>query len=132
MNRRKIAAIGATLAVAAAAGSVATLTLVHSGSAVAASSATSQDISCVPVQVVVFTTAPRMHVRCASAVGGIVYFAQSTSNSALASRVLAVLTTAQVAGRTLVIRYNPADTSGAAIGCLVSDCRLIQAVGFGR
>lgn len=133
MNRRTLAAV-ATVVIAAAAISGIGVGLVRSGSASAAPAAArvSKDISCVPVQVVVFTTAPRMHVRCAAAVGGIVYFAQSTSNSALAARVLSLLTTAQVAGRTLVIRYDPADTSGASIGCLVGDCRLIQAVGFGK
>jgi len=92
----------------------------------------STDISCVPTQVVVFTTAPRFHVKCAAAVGGISYFALSTADSAQAGRVLSILTTAQVAGRTLVIRYDPADQSGASIGCQVNDCRLIQAAGFGQ
>jgi hypothetical protein len=134
MNLGKMAVLVTAVAATVAAASAAGVSLVRSETARAAPKASriSKDISCVPVQVVVFTTAPRMHVRCASAVGGIVYFAQSTSNSSLAARVLSLLTTAQVAGRTLVIRYDPADTSGAAIGCLISDCRLIQAVGFGR
>jgi hypothetical protein len=80
----------------------------------------------------VMTYAARIHVRCAASVGGIRYFALSTSDAANAARVLSVLTTAQVAGRTLTILYDPADISGAQIGCLVADCRLIQAAGFGQ
>ena len=94
-------------------------------------SGTPVDISCTPAQVAVFADAPRLHVRCAASVGGILYFALSTSDAAQAARVLSVLTTAQVAGRTLIIRYDPADLSGASIGCQVNDCRLIRAAGFG-
>jgi hypothetical protein len=92
-----------------------------------------RDTLCVPVQVAVWANAPRIHVRCASAVGGgIQYFALSTSDSALAARVLSVMTTAQVAGRTLDITFDPSDLSGASIGCLTTDCRLIEAISFGR
>jgi hypothetical protein len=87
-------------------------------------------INCTPVQVAAYQQ--RLHVRCAAAVGGISFFALGTQDAANASRVLAVLTAAQVAGRTLNILYDPADQSGAAIGCLTSDCRLIHAAGFGR
>jgi hypothetical protein len=86
--------------------------------------------SCTPVQIVTYTS--RVHVRCAAAVGGITFFATSTENAANAARMLSVITSAQIAGRTLTILYDPADMSGAAIGCLASDCRLIQAVGFGQ
>jgi hypothetical protein len=71
-------------------------------------------------------------VRCAAPVGNIRYFAVSTSDQAQAARVLSVINTALVAGRTLVINYDPMDLNGAAIGCLTSDCRLIRAVGFGK
>ena len=100
------------------------------GSGIAA--AAFNDISCTPVQVAVFTNASRLHVRCAASVGGISFFALSTVNAPLAARVLSILTTAQVAGRTLGIRYNPADTSGTSIGCEASDCRLIVEVWFGQ
>jgi hypothetical protein len=93
---------------------------------------TTIDVSCVPIQVAVFTNAPRLHVRCAASVGGIIYFALSTADSPLAARVLSILTTAQVAGRTLGIRYDPADTSGTSIGCQANDCRLIDEVWFGQ
>ena len=65
-------------------------------------------------------------------IGGIFFFAVSTQDAQFAARVLSVITTAQVAGRTLTILYDPADLSGAAIGCQNNDCRLIRAVGFGQ
>jgi hypothetical protein len=86
--------------------------------------------ACVPVDVAAFQS--RIHVRCASSVGGISFFAASTQDAAHAARLLAVLTAAQIAGRTLNVLFEPADQSGAAIGCSVSDCRLIRAAGFGR
>ena len=87
-------------------------------------------VSCTPVQVMTYQG--RVHVRCSAAVGGIVFFAVSTQDTAFAARVLSLLTTAQVAGRTITILFDPADLSGAAIGCQNSDCRLIRAVGFGQ
>lgn len=87
-------------------------------------------VSCTPVSIVTYQV--RVHVRCAAPVGGILFFAVSTQNSAFAARVLSVIATAQVAGRTLSILYEPTDLSGAAIGCQTNDCRLIRAVGFGQ
>jgi len=87
-------------------------------------------VSCTPVQVMTFQG--RIHVRCAASIGGIFFFAVSTQDAQFAARVLSVITTAQVAGRTLTILYDPADLSGAAIGCQNNDCRLIRAVGFGQ
>jgi len=87
-------------------------------------------ISCTPVQIVTYQL--RLHVRCAAAVGGVSFFAAGTQDSAFAARVLSVITAAQVAGRTLTILFDPADQSGASIGCLTTDCRLIRAVGFGQ
>lgn len=94
------------------------------------STAASVDISCVPVQVSVFPG--RIHVRCSAAVGGISYFAIPASDGEYLNRALSLLTTAQVAGRTLTIRYDPADTSGASYGCQSNDCRPIQSVAFGQ
>ena len=85
--------------------------------------------SCTPVGIATYQT--RVHVRCAAAVGGITFFAAATQDAAYAARVLSVVTAAQVAGRTLNILFDPADQSGAAIGCLTTDCRLIRAAGFG-
>jgi hypothetical protein len=86
--------------------------------------------SCTPNQVMTYSQ--RIHVRCASAIGKISYFALSTQNAQLAARTLSVISTAQVAGRTLTVLYDPADLTGASIGCLTSDCRLIHAIGFGQ
>ena len=97
-----------------------------------AAQAAAVDVSCTPDEVIVFTTAPRLHVRCTAPVGNIRYFAISTSDQAQAARVLSVINTTLVAGRNLTIRYDPADLSGASIGCLNADCRLIRAIGFGK
>jgi hypothetical protein len=84
---------------------------------------------CTPANVAVFEE--RVHVKCtASAPGGIRYFAKATADADAAARVLSLLSIAQVTGRTLDIRYDPADTSGATIGCQANDCRLIVAVGL--
>ncbi len=91
---------------------------------------TSTWVSCVPVGIMTYSS--RVHVQCQTAISGINYFAASTSNASNAARILSVITAAQVAGRTLSVLYDPADTSGASIGCEVNSCRLIQAVGFGQ
>ena len=87
-------------------------------------------VSCVPVGIVTYTS--RVHVECQTAISGVKFFAASTADGANVARVLSVITAAQVAGRTLSVLYDPADTSGTSIGCLAADCRLIQAVGFGQ
>lgn len=89
-----------------------------------------KDINCSPVHVVVWVGS-RVHVQCASSIGGIRYFALPLSSSSV-NQVLALLNSAQVAGRTLSITYDSSDTSGSAFGCAASDCRTIQAVGFGN
>jgi hypothetical protein len=84
---------------------------------------------CTPANVAVFDE--RVHVKCtASAPDGIRFFAKATADADAAARVLSLLSIAQVTGRTLDIRYDPADTSGATIGCQPNDCRLILAVGL--
>ena len=89
-------------------------------------------VSCTPIGIQVYPAYGRLHVRCSQSYSGVSFFALSTKNSAEAARVLSVITSAQVAGRTLSILYDPADTSGSAIGCQVADCRLIKSVGFGQ
>jgi hypothetical protein len=69
----------------------------------------------------------RIHVRCNPGDGAIAFFALSVANPD-ASRVLSVAATAVAARRPLEILYDPNDLSGAAIGCLNADCRLIQGV----
>lgn len=80
--------------------------------------------TCTPIRVAVFNN--RVHVRCSTPVNGIVYFAASTQNQNRVSRQLALMSMALASGRPLAIEYDPADTSGTAIGCLASDCRLIR------
>ena len=88
------------------------------------------EASCVPTQVAVFIN--RIHVRCTAAVGGIQYFALGTTDQAFSSRVLTILTTAQVAGRTIGIDFEPSDTTGSSFGCRPADCRIIRGVWFGQ
>ncbi|MFD0363042.1 hypothetical protein ACFQZZ_16480 [Nocardia sp. GCM10030253] len=87
-------------------------------------------ITCTPIGVATYKD--RVHVRCAAAVGGIRFFAVSTSDAAHAARILSVISTAQAAGRTLGIDYDPADTRGTSFGCQSHDCRTIISVGFGQ
>ena len=79
---------------------------------------------CISRGVAVFSN--RIHVECTvPANSRIRFFALGTSDSAHTARILTVLTMAHVHGKPLAIEYNPNDTSGAAIGCQTSDCRLI-------
>jgi hypothetical protein len=110
---------------------VAALAIIAGGLAMRPAAAAPIDVFCTPNQVVVFTEEPRLHVRCEESFGGIIYFATSTTDAAQAARILSLIQTALVAGRTLIINYDPNDLSGAAIGCLTHDCRLIRRIGFG-
>ncbi len=92
--------------------------------------AVNQWASCRPNQVMVFDN--RIHVECAAAVGRIKFFAFPTNDSAKSSRMLSILSTAQVAGRNVLVLFEPTDASGPAYGCLASDCRPIIAAGFGN
>ncbi len=84
--------------------------------------------TCTPSNLAVYDT--RVHVKCAESVGGIQWFAASTADSAKAARVLSVINSAMVTGRTLFINYVPTDTSGASFGCQANDCRIITGIGF--
>jgi hypothetical protein len=85
-------------------------------------------ISCTPENIATYDV--RVHVKCSAAVGGIQFFAAPTSDPENAARILSVISTARVAGRTLSILYDPDDLSGASYGCLTDDCRPISAVAF--
>ncbi len=117
--RLKLSAVAASLAVGSGA-------LFSVSSARAAPT----DTLCTPVQVVDWGA--RVHVRCSAAVGGVIYFATATADTQHAARVLALVSTALVAGRTLIINFDPEDTSGASFGCQANDCRTIRAIGFGQ
>jgi hypothetical protein len=73
----------------------------------------------------------RIHVLCNPGDGAIVFFALSVANPDT-SRVFSLVETAVAARRPLGITYDPNDLSGAAIGCINSNCRLIQAIGLER
>lgn len=82
---------------------------------------------CTPARVGVFNN--RVHVRCTVANAGILYYAFPTKDQAAVARVLAILNSAILTGRSLYIFNDPADTtSGPPISCQASDCRLILAL----
>ena len=84
--------------------------------------------SCKSVDVTTFPE--RVHVRCSTAAsGGIIFFAVPTANNEHAARILSTLLAGHISGRTLVIGYDPTDTSGAAFGCATNDCRRLLYVG---
>jgi hypothetical protein len=89
-------------------------------------------VSCTPNEVMAYTDSERIHVLCAESFNGVRYFALGTEDAASVARILSVLTTAQVAGRTLSILYDTDDVSGESIGCNPADCRLILGAGFGQ
>jgi hypothetical protein len=77
---------------------------------------------CTPT--LVGTLVSRVHVRCATPVsGGVIFFAVRVGDAAFADRFLEVASDALVAQRTLVIQYDPSDTSGPTWGCPIVECR---------
>lgn len=83
--------------------------------------------TCTPARVGVFSN--RVHVRCTVANAGILYYAFPTKDQAAVARVLTVLNSALLSGRSLTILNDPADTtSGPPVSCQASDCRLILAL----
>lgn len=88
--------------------------------------------ACTPTGVASFDT--RIHVRCSTPytyydVGGspssIYWFAFPNRDSATASRMLSLATSAQLAGKNLAIFFNPDDLSGGSWGCQTGDCRVM-------
>jgi hypothetical protein len=69
----------------------------------------------------------RIHVLCNPGDGQIAFFALSVGNPD-ASRVLSLAETAVASRLPLQIMYDPNDLSGTAIGCLATNCRLIQGI----
>jgi hypothetical protein len=57
----------------------------------------------------------------------IFWFAYPTSDSGNASRMLSLFETAKATGSTVTFYFDSSDLSGAAYGCLNSDCRAIWA-----
>jgi hypothetical protein len=81
---------------------------------------------CTPSNVAEFGN--RIHVHCTTAVSGISYFAVATSNVNRAAHALSLFSIAIASGRDLRIYYDPANTSGTAVGCQAADCRLADGV----
>jgi hypothetical protein len=90
-------------------------------------SASANDLTCSPVEVAVFPKS-RVHVRCVSGDGPILFFAVSVADSGDANRVLSITSAALLAKRELIILYDRNDVSGGSIGCLADNCRLIQGI----
>jgi hypothetical protein len=79
---------------------------------------------CTSVGVAVYPE--RIHVECSPATpAGIRFFALGTSHSSHTARILSILSMAHVTGKPIYILYDQGDTSGTAIGCADTDCRLI-------
>jgi hypothetical protein len=82
---------------------------------------------CTPTEVAAFGN--RVHIRCASAVNGFVFFAVPSADADLSNKVLSLGATAVVFNHDLEILHDPADTtSGPQFGCLASDCRPILGI----
>ncbi len=80
---------------------------------------------CTPDNVAAFTN--RVHVHCTVAYNGTIqWFAYCSANdSATASRMLSVFTTAKALGGHIGLYFDPNDTSGTSCGCASGDCRVI-------
>jgi hypothetical protein len=89
--------------------------------------AAEKTFTCTPVNVAVFPKS-RVHVRCSPGDGAIEYFALGLSSQDDANRALSIAATALTAKRNLIIWYDPSDLSGAGIGCLNANCRLIGGI----
>lgn len=92
--------------------------------------AADQSALCRPVEVMAW--ANRVHVRCELPVApNIVYLAASAQPDVrFATRVVALAAVAQASQKTLVIRFDPADSTGPGFGCLAHDCRPLTAIGL--
>jgi hypothetical protein len=85
-------------------------------------SAQATTADCTPT--LVGTVLARVHVRCAAPVsGGVIFFAARTGDMPFADRFLKLASDALIAKRTLVIHYDPNDTSGPTWGCAIVECR---------
>jgi hypothetical protein len=92
------------------------------GTIVAPVSAQATTADCTPT--LVGTVLARVHVRCAAPVsGGVIFFAARTGDTPFADRFLKLASDALIAKRTLVIHYDPNDTTGPTWGCAIVECR---------
>lgn len=90
-----------------------------------APSAPTDVFTCTPFAVAAFET--RVHVRCTQPYNTTIYYFAycATKDSATASRMLSVFTTAKATGKDLFVYFTPSDTSGTACGCATADCRVV-------
>lgn len=71
----------------------------------------------------------RVHVRCSNIPDGFQFFAAPLDGSGIATRLTDAGTAAmQTAGLKLLLDYCPNDLSGANIGCINANCRLVRNV----
>lgn len=102
--------------------------------------AVARSVQAEPAAGVTFTCSPdlvvsanvRVVAHCASgyAIDGtttIYWFAYPTKDSANASRMLSIFETAKATGATVTFYFDTTDLSGAAYGCIITDCRAIWA-----
>jgi hypothetical protein len=118
--------VAALLALALLSAAFAGVVRLQPGVAAAAEPDAATWYRCTPANTAAYTN--RIHVRCTVANAGILYFAYPARDSANASRFQSLLAAATVAGKQVDVLYDPADTSGAAFGCAVADCRTIIAI----
>jgi hypothetical protein len=80
---------------------------------------------CTPDNVAAFTN--RVHVHCTVPYNGAIYWFAfcSTKDSATASRMLSVFTTAKALNGHIGLYFDPNDTSGTSCGCGSGDCRVV-------
>jgi hypothetical protein len=89
--------------------------------------AAEKSFTCTPADVAAYPKV-RVHVRCNPGDGAITYFALGVSSQEDANRVVSLAATAFATKKSLTIWYDPADLSGANIGCLTANCRLILGI----
>ncbi len=86
-----------------------------------APSAHAENFSCNPVNVASFGN--RVHVKCAPGDGAIVFFAVNTTNPGAAQRFSDIAVAALVNNKSLLIQFDPANTTGPSFGCALDNCR---------
>ena len=82
--------------------------------------------SCTVDNVAAFTN--RVHAHCTVPYNGTIYWFAfcSANDSATASRMLSVFTTAKALNGHLGVYFDPNDTSGTNCGCASADCQVIS------
>ena len=87
-------------------------------------------VRCQPDEVAVLRNL--VQVRCEVPIGGISYFAVPIFDAEHATRMLHLMSTALVAGRSMQLTYEPSDVSGGEFGCAPNNCRYLRGAAFGK